>query len=159
MAQQELIARPTRVAAPPPVVALAGWLVPGAGYWLLGQRARALAIGVTIILLFSSGVLMAGVRVVEAPELGGEGRLAAKLLDRPWFFGQVLAGPIGLIGAGASSWLARSPTYAHLVSHARLAEVGTLYTAVAGMLNLMALLDAAWRAGHRRRDPPTRDGG
>jgi hypothetical protein len=31
-------------------------------------------------------------------------------------------------------------------SHARLAEIGTLYTAVAGMLNLLAIIDSSYRA-------------
>ena len=39
------------ILAPPPVVAMLGWLIPGAGYWLLGQRLRAIVIGVTILVL------------------------------------------------------------------------------------------------------------
>ena len=30
---------------------------------------------------------------------------------------------------------------------AAIYEIGTLYTAVAGMLNLLAMIDASWRAG------------
>jgi len=33
-------------------------------------------------------------------------------------------------------------------SHARLAEISTLYTAVAGMLNLLAVIDSTFRAVH-----------
>ena len=33
------------------------------------------------------------------------------------------------------------------MSHALSNEVGTLYTAVAGMLNLLTIIDAAYRAG------------
>jgi hypothetical protein len=36
-------------AHPPPLVALAGWLLPGAGYWLIGQKVRAVTVGVTIL--------------------------------------------------------------------------------------------------------------
>ena len=39
------------------------------------------------------------------------------------------------------------PTPAVPKSHGRLWEFGTLYTAVAGMLNLLAILDSAYRAG------------
>jgi len=31
-------------------------------------------------------------------------------------------------------------------SHARVSDIGILYTAVAGMLNLMAIIDASYRA-------------
>ena len=32
-------------------------------------------------------------------------------------------------------------------SHARVNEIGSLYLSVAGLLNLMAIIDAAYRAG------------
>src|SRR5688572_33454564 len=51
----------------PPLVALAGWLVPGAGYWLIGERGRAVVVGVTIVALFVLGIFFAGIRVVEVP--------------------------------------------------------------------------------------------
>jgi hypothetical protein len=151
MSTQNDIQKAQIMAAPAPLVALAGWLVPGAGYWLIGHRARALTVGLTIIGLFVLGVLLAGMRVVEAPNLAGPGPLVSRILDRPWFIGQVLAGPLGLAAAGVSHWAAGSPTYAHLLSHSRLAEIGTLYTAVAGMLNLMAIIDATDRAGSGKK--------
>ncbi len=125
---------------PPPLVALAGWIFPGAGYWLIGQRTRALTVGITILILFFLGILIGGVGSVDAPSLGGPDSLFAKVLQKPWFIGQVLAGPISLIAA----WIAaviEAP-----LSHARVMEIGTLYSAVAGMLNLMAIIDSASRA-------------
>ena len=64
----------------------------------------------------------------------------------------MLAGPLDL----AASWgsvMASRPKVAGLAeplgarSHARTNELGVLYTAVAGMLNLLAIIDAAYRAG------------
>jgi hypothetical protein len=133
---------------PPPLVALAGWIVPGSGYWLIGQRGRAITIGVTIILLFTLGVLIAGVRCVEAPDMQGPGSTISKVLQKPWFLGQALAGPIGLGSAYVSDAAAKSPTYKNVQSKSRIAEIGTLYTAVAGMLNLLAIIDSAHRAGN-----------
>src|SRR4051812_28696104 len=52
---------------PPPLVALAGWLIPGAGYWLIGERARAKTVFAGIALLYVLGLLVAGVRVIEVP--------------------------------------------------------------------------------------------
>ena len=153
-----------RLPVPAPLVALAGWLVPGSGYWLLGQRARSLTIGITVVVLFVVGVLLAGVRVVDAPALSAtpapqttlergrnpqppEQPLGRRILDKPWFLGQVLTGPLGIIAAWGSARAAADPQTASIVSHARIAEIGTLYTAVAGMLNLLAIIDAAARAG------------
>ncbi len=135
------------IAPPPPIVALVGWLLPGLGYWLIGHRARALTVGITIIVLFVSGVLVGGVRVVDAPQLTGDGpNPVARVLQKPWFIGQALTGPIGLAAAWGSRVVAADPAYKNIVSHGRLAEIGTLYTAIAGMLNLLAIIDASHRA-------------
>src|SRR5687767_15980854 len=56
-----------RAKIPPPVVALVGWLVPGLGYWLIGERARALVVGGTIVGLFVLGLFLSGIRVIEVP--------------------------------------------------------------------------------------------
>src|SRR5947209_2985556 len=53
--------------ANPIVAAIASWIIPGAGYWLIGQRARALAVGITVIVLFVLGLLIGGIRVLEVP--------------------------------------------------------------------------------------------
>jgi hypothetical protein len=45
-----------------------------------------------------------------------------------------------------SDRLASSATYRNIEAKARLAEIGTLYTAVAGMLNLLTIIDASHRA-------------
>ena len=133
----------------PPLVALAGWLVPGSGYWLIGQRARGLTIGVTIVVLFVLGIFIAGVRVVEAPDMSAANQsVFARVLQKPWFLGQALTGPMGLASAYASNKVAESPRYRNVQTKARLAEIGTLYTAVAGMLNLLAIIDSAHRAGN-----------
>jgi hypothetical protein len=129
------------LAAPPPLVALAAWLIPGAGYWLIGQRTRALAVGITIVILFILGVFIGGIDVVDAPKFSGSPFTLFGMIQKPWFIGQALAGLPGLIGA----WLA---SLSNTPSHARLAEISTLYTAVAGMLNLLAVIDSTFRAVH-----------
>jgi len=131
---------------PPPLVALAGWALPGFGYWLIGQKTRAYTVGVTILLLFTLGILISGIRVVQAPDMTSQGNIAQKILTRPWFIGQVLIGPIGIVSAIISDQLATSPTYRIIEAKARLAEIGTLYTAVAGMLNLLTIIDSSYRA-------------
>ncbi len=130
--------------APAPVVALAGWLVPGAGYWMLRDRSRALMVGVPVVVLFIMGCLLGSVRVVEAPS--GSGTLTAVIAARPWFVPQVLNGPISLAAAWESSRLASDPTFADAVPHSRMADIPTLYTAIAGMLNLLAIIDSSFKA-------------
>lgn len=132
---------------PPPLVAVAGWVIPGGGYFLIGQRTRGTVIGVTIVALFVLGILIAGVRVVDAPNLfgAGGGGWVGRILQKPWFIGQALMGPIGLVTA----WIAHGLGPEYRAASARLGEIGTLYTAVAGMLNLLAIIDAAHRAANK----------
>ena len=141
----------------PPMVALAGWLVPGAGYWLIGQKVRAITVGVTILAVFGIGILISGIRVVQAPDISGPGNLLQRILAKPWFIGQVLTGPVGIASAWASDELAQSRQYGAIEAKARLAEIGTLYTAVAGMLNLLTIIDSAHRAGLGQFGEPADD--
>lgn len=131
--------------------------MPGLGHWLVGERTRATMIGVTVVSLFIAGLLIGGVRVLEVPTYDANGRklIDASLLNevrgKPWSIAQVMTGPLGVVSGAASVWAAGPDAQSgqpHGVrSHARVNEIGTLYTAVAGMLNLLAILDAAGRAG------------
>ena len=136
---------------PPPLVAIAGWLIPGAGYFLIGQRARGVTVCVSIVCVFVLGLLIGGIRVVEAPK----GRGMQEILQKPWFIPQILAGPITVAADyTARNWGSHIDTSGMTrtgapTSTARVNEIGTLYTAVAGLLNLMAVIDSAFRAGNR----------
>jgi hypothetical protein len=159
---------PHVIMPPPPLVALAGWLLPGAGYALIGQKTRGFAVGVTILLLFVSGLLIGGMRVVDSSYIESVQQRQererteadqrrynphyappnpiARTLQKPWFIGQVLAGPVAIASnVIATRWGGESGSP---FSHARVYEIGVLYTAVAGMLNLMAIIDAAYRASN-----------
>ena len=184
---------------PAPVVALASWLLPGSGYWLIGQRMRGFVVGVTIILLFVLGLLIGGVRVIETPGYGDHGqplvvvqdedyyrdgrRVAVErvtestgqpepgtvgwvmqvhpieeLRNKPWNIPQVLAGPIHLVACWGSVAASRpaAPPAAQPIgarSHARTNEIGSLFAAVAGMLNLLVIIDASYRAARGGEDP------
>ena len=152
----------TSISAPTPLVAIAGWLLPGAGYWLLGQRSRAMATGFTVITLYLAGLLVGGLRVVEVPGFGDGGNKVMVTVQgqsiwtmavapmqevkaKPWSIAQILAGPIGILSGVGSVWAAQSVG----VSHTPVNEAGTLYTAVAGMLNLLIVIDASHRASQK----------
>jgi hypothetical protein len=166
--------------APAPLVAVAGWVLPGLGYVLIGQKARGIVIGMTIVILFILGLLIGGVRVIDVPGYDDQGRRVvldsrgnridrsarpdlpgdwaltvrpfAEIANKPWFVGQILAGPICLIAAHYSLDIAQPAGANSIISavprtHSRIAEIGTLYTAIAGMLNLLAIIDSSYRAG------------
>ena len=121
----------------PAAVALCGWLIPGAGYFLIGERVRAAIIAPVVLALFIMGALIGGIKVVEAPT----GFTVAAILDRPWFIGQVLIGPASVAAAVVSNHIDDEQ-----VSTSRSWEIGTLYTAIAGMLNLLVVIDATHKS-------------
>ncbi len=140
-----------------PLVAALGWLVPGLGYWVIGKRSHALIAGVSIIVLFLLGLLISGVRCVDVPGYDANGNVIhlkgsskpiivdstfKAILDKPWYIPQILAGPLTI---GSSVWsVSVSGTYPKAT--ARMFDIGTLYTAIAGMLNLLVIIDSAHRA-------------
>lgn len=139
---------------------IVGWLLPGAGYWLIGQVARGIVVGSAILVLFFSGMLVAGVRVIDVPGYDDHGQKAmiahtdqweltgnftGTLIDKPWYFCQILIGPINLIASHISIDAAHGDN-PYPKTKARIGEIGTLYTAIAGMLNLLAMIDAGHRA-------------
>jgi hypothetical protein len=163
--------RPPPDPTEPVIAGVAAWLVPGLGYWLIGQRSRGITVGVTVVTLFVMGLLIGGVRVLEVPTFDHAGQhmantsLTAEVRSKPWSIAQVMTGPIGIV-AGALSVDASRPDDSmpldpsssssllgpvHLSlgndSHSRVNEIAVLYTAVAGMLNLLAIIDTAHRAG------------
>jgi hypothetical protein len=164
----------------PAVVAVAGWILPGFGYVLLGERARGITIMVAVLTLYISGLLIANIRVIDVPgfdkngfpdrvddhgmrmqrstdyEYQGahwaifSGEFVSEVATKPWYVGQIFAGPINLVASVFSVYEAQQNLP---MTHARLEEIGTLYTAVAGMLNLLAILDAASRAAQPEESP------
>ncbi len=169
----------TNIKAPVTLVAIAGWLIPGAGYWLIGQRHRAMATGFAVIAIYLAGLLIGGVRVIEVPGYNESGEMVTVRVNRvnnpdawvmqvsplqeikgkPWSIAQILAGPMGIASGAASVWAAQpdmsnatenAPLLPHAkITHTPVNEAGTLYTAVAGMLNLLVIIDASHRASHR----------
>jgi len=80
-----------------------------------------------------------------------------ELGDKPWYVGQILCGPMTLAASAVSVHAAHPPAGSTAAvegvpqSHSRSWEIGTLYTAVAGMLNLLVIIDSAQRAGQGKQ--------
>ena len=161
--------RPDRRAPPPPrrsvvtgvAAAVAGWVLPGLGHLLTGHTVRGLVLAVTLGSLWLGGLLIGGLSVVD------------RQADPAWFLGQALLAP----SLAANHYRARLVTdyrAAHpnapggrLVpanhpplepSFGRARELGTLYTSLAGLLNLLAMLDVVYRPAPRTRAPRTAGG-
>jgi len=157
-----------------PLALILGLLVPGLGQFVLGFRARAVLIATGVLGLFFGGLLIGGLDTVDRRE------------DPIWFIGQALVGPIafgvdyvhqhsykGLDGSGnlrsadPGEGLAAGVGGALRIlpggkpplikSNGRANELGTLFEAIAGMLNLIVLIDAAFSCSKRERDEYLRD--
>lgn len=123
-----------------PIAGLLTWLVPGLGHIFLGHRGRGLVLLVAVTATFWSGVAIGGVTSTVDPR---EHRL--------WFFAQVCTGgntgvAYALNRAVRSTW---TPGETHAGSHWVSAEVAVHYTGIAGLLNLLVILDAIVRADRR----------
>jgi len=135
-----------------PVAALLAVIFPGAGHLFLREYKRGVMVGVGVLGLFFGGMFIGGIDVIDSRE------------DRLWFVGQALVGPIALgvnavhqsrkVADRASPTGTRTPRpYEQAAfnekSIAKMNELGTLFATIAGMLNLIAVLDAAFHSRPR----------
>lgn len=102
-----------------------GWLIPGAGHLMLRRWGRGLLLLAAICTMFFFGLQMQG--KVYAFNTGD-------LLDILGFFGD--------IGAGLLYFLARSMNWGEGAVHRAVADYGTKYIIVAGLLNIISAIDA-----------------
>jgi TM2 domain-containing membrane protein YozV len=127
------------------VAAILGWLVPGLGHWILGCRARAVILFVTIGLTFWGGIALGGVKsTVDVQE------------NQLWFIPQSFAGGHAIAAVAWSEALPsmgpnqKNPPMDVLRRYRYWPDVdlGQVYTGVAGLLNLLCVLDVLARAQH-----------
>ncbi len=141
--------------------AIAGWLIPGLGHLLLGQKGRAAILFASIGMLWLGGFFVGGVGVFDRK-------------GHPiWFMGQMLIAPSVMVEVYHRTLKSPAgqpprpddPTGTYQPSYGHVHEQGVLYTSLAGMLNLLAMMDVLYRdpadPRHRKRTPrqpqPTRD--
>ena len=127
------------------VVGLAAWAIPGGGYFLLGQTRRALVVSVTILLTFGVGLYIGSIGVIDS--------VGAK----PWYIAQVMNTPaVILLGnhvaqanAGAGQLTNQQDPSGSLSGYpvfGRANEMGQIYTSIAGLLNLLCIVNAVYLA-------------
>jgi hypothetical protein len=116
------------------VVLLAGWLVPGAGHFLLKKWIRGALLMVSIVTMFLIGIALKG--KIYTPNTGDT-------LDILNF--------VGDLGNGVLYGLARVFDLGASSVQIAIADYGTKFIVVAGLLNVVAAVDAHSLATGRKR--------
>jgi TM2 domain-containing membrane protein YozV len=117
----------------PILVLVAGWLVPGAGHFLLGKWVRGTLIFAAILGMYLLGLGLQG--KIFVPNSGD-------ILDILGFLGQ--------IGMGMGYFLARLFGWGASSVLITLGDYGTKFLTVAGLLNIIAAVDAHSLANGRK---------
>ncbi len=140
-----------------PVAGILACILPGLGHWFLGERWRAVIIAAGVLSLFFGGILIGGIDAVDSQE------------DTIWFVGEAMMGPLAFSvdyahqhhfkvmdrgrlrtanpgetrdaqGNAVPALNGQPPPNSK--SLGRMNELGTLFCTVAGMLNLIVIIDA-----------------
>lgn len=128
-----------------PVAGLLACLFPGLGYVYYGEMRRAAYVAVGVLGLYVGGLFVAGVSIVDRTD------------DRWWFYLQCGVGPSTLAldhinqGYKRQTRTGPVPGVAYERALGRVYEVGALSAGLAGMVNLIAIIDCFWHATPVRR--------
>jgi hypothetical protein len=133
--------KPQKQPVPPlnvwgPAVAL-GWLIPGGGHFLLKRNGRAILLLVSITSMFLCGLAMRG--AMFQPQSGD---LLTILINTGGFLGDLCSGILYLL----SVWLGYNQPDTPGAVH----DYGTKFLVTAGLLNVLAMVDAFEIAARRK---------
>ena len=117
----------------PALALLAGWLIPGAGHLVVGKPIRAALLFVSVIGMAITGFHLQG--KIYVPNTGD-------ILD--------ILGFVGQLGMGILYVLARAFSWGAASSVNTLADYGTKFLVVAGLLNFISAVDAHSLASGRK---------
>lgn len=118
-------------------VGLLAWLIPGGGHWLLGMRDRALVIFFAVTSLFIFGLAMGSIEVIDPQN------------SKAWFFAQILTGLPTIIVTFVQNNAVGVMQTVDISGNAifgRGVNLAQVYTGIAGLLNLLCVVDALFRA-------------
>jgi uncharacterized protein DUF6677 len=111
-----------------PAVALA-WLIPGGGHFFLKRPGRGAALAASVAILFLLGLMMRG--ALFTPQRGD---LLTMVIYYGGFVGDLLSGVLYFL----TVWLGYSQP--DMAGHVH--DYGTKFLVAAGLLNLLAMVDA-----------------
>jgi hypothetical protein len=103
---------------------IAGWLVPGAGHFLIGKWIRGTLLAVAIIAMFILGLAMQGKLYTSAEDILG------------------ILGMAGDLGSGLLYFVSRAAGLGAQPTQTTIADYGKVFIVVAGLLNIIAAVDA-----------------
>jgi TM2 domain-containing membrane protein YozV len=127
-----------------PAVAL-GWLIPGGGHFLLKRNGRGALLLVSITAMFLLGLMMRG--SLFEPQSGD---LLTTLINTGGFIGDLCAGALYLLARMFGYNYADVPGPDFLIHTAPVHDYGTKFLVAAGLLNLLAMVDAFEIAAGRK---------
>jgi hypothetical protein len=107
------------------LMCVVGWAIPGAAHLWLGRRQKGLVFLVTLPLMFAIG-------------LGLDGRLFPFVLSQPL----VALAAIADVAVGLTYFVARGLGYGAGIVTSATYEYGNTFVIVAGLLNLLVIIDA-----------------
>ena len=114
-----------------------GWLIPGGGHFLLKRNGRGVLLLVSITLMYFCGLLMRG--AMFQPQSGD---LLTILINTGGFLGDVASGVLYLLTVMLGYNQADVPGAVH--------DYGTKFLVTAGLLNILAMVDAYEIAARRK---------
>lgn len=120
------------------VAGILAWIFPGGGHFYLGYRGFGWVYFAAITFVFVVGALVGGVKANVHPAANG------------WLFAAEILGIGSYTGVGflAAQMIGSVPTdrLPEFVAYYPASDVAQVYLAVAGLLNVLAILDALARA-------------
>lgn len=137
-----------RIFSPP--AAVCAWLWPGLGHIVHGEKQRGMLIMFGVLFLFLTGLLIGGFNAVDRVD------------DRLWFLAQALCGPVAFLADFVNQAVIKNPNVladfdeTRTEGLARVNEIGTLFIALAGLMNLAVIIDALHFAPKSGSESPRR---
>lgn len=118
-------------------VVVLGWLIPGGGHLLLGRRGRGALLALSVLAMFVLGLMMRG--ALFQPQTGD---LLTTIIYCGGFLGNLASGILYLL----SVWFGYSQP--DVAGHVH--DYGTKFLVAAGLLNVLAMVDAYEIAARRK---------
>jgi hypothetical protein len=125
---------PVNVWAPPVLI---GWIVPGGGHFFLKRPGRGALLLIAITLMFVLGLMMRG--MMFTPQ---NGDLLTMVINYGGFIGDLASGALYLIATMFGYNVPDMPGDVH--------DYGTKFLVTAGLLNILAMVDAYEIAAQRK---------
>ncbi len=118
------------------LVGIAAWLVPGGGHYILKEKKRSIIIFIAIVLTFLIGIYVGSIGVIN------------KVDAKAWYLAQIMNSPfVEILGQITKA----SPDKYRVFG--RPNEIGQYYTSIAGLLNLLCIVNAVYIAHLRGGEP------